>query len=240
MTAEEMQSNLHDQFAALAHKHATVSYAVLFVLGLVLILGAVGGYIGLKSYEGQLAKAQLQEMQYNQDRKAWEEELQVRAAAREAEALKVEQLLAQIAARPSQPLPKPIQTGLKPDATIPEIGFGLDLAFKGLPGFQTPVIPFGPYVQLTGQQAQTVTQSKVDLDREKLDNRDLTLAITVEKSTISSLNTDLTTCKTTLSEADKVIAGYKKVAKKTKWQKFLGGAKTALLMAGSAYIGHKL
>lgn len=240
MTPEEIQSNLHDQFAALAHKHATVSYAVLFVLGLVLALGAVGGYIGLRSYEGQLAKAEAREQQYDADRKSWQEELKIRDAERAADAQRVEQLMGQIAARAAQPLPKPIQTALKPDATIPDIEIGLQMAFKGSPEFDVPFPSTPPYVPLSAQQAQLVTQTKVDKDRLTEDLKDEKTIAGLQAGTISSLNTDLTQCKVTLSASDKVIADYKKLAKKSKWQKFLGGAKTALWMAGAAYVGHKL
>lgn len=196
--------------------------------------------MGLRSYDKLLARAEAREVLYDQDRKAWQAELKVRDAERAADAQRVEELIGQIAARAVKPLPPVIQTALKPDASLPEIGFGLDLAFKGSPGFEGPVTLAGSYVQLSGPQAQTVTQSKVDLDRAKLDLNDEKTIANLQNGTISSLSKDLDQCKDLNTQSDKVIADYKKAAKRSKWQKIWDGAQKVILFGAGAYLGSKL
>lgn len=238
MTAEEVQSNLHNEFAALAHKHAHVSYAVLAVLGLLLVLGTIGGVFALKSYDKQIARAEARELQYDQDRKSWQEELKVRDAERAADALRVEQLMAGIAARQAQPLPPAVKAGLAPTATVVEAKVALESLMGDRPNFGTLSMDTTGNASLRLPQLQILVSDEVDLKRLKLDFSDSQKVVELQKGTISSLTKDLDTEKGLNTEANKVIADYKKIAKKSKWKKFFGGTKTALLMAVAAYGGH--
>lgn len=240
MTAEEVESNLHDHLAAIAHKQAHVSFAVLFVLGLLLVLGAVGGYIGLRSYEGQLAKAEAREAQYDADRKQFAEELKTRDAQRAADAQRVEELIAGVAARAAKPLPPVIKAGLDPTATVSEAKDALQAVLSDRPTFGTLNIDLDGNVALRLPQLQILVSDEVDLKRLRLDAVDYQTVISTQKGTISSLTNDLATEKDLNVKANKVIDGYKSLAKKSKWKKFFGGAKTALLMAAAAYGGHML
>lgn len=240
MEEKDLQAQLAQHLADLSHKHFTISYLFGGILALVLIIGSFGGYVALRSFDNQLAKAEVREQQYDADRKSWQDELKVRDAERAADAQRVEGLMGQIAARAAAPLPKPIQTALKPGATIPEVEIGLQMAFKGSPEFDAPFPSTAPYVPLSAPQAQLVTQTKVDKDRLTEDLKDEKTIADLQSGTISSLNSDLNQCKTTLSASDKVIADYKRLAKKSKWKKFLGGAEKVAIFAVGAYIGHKV
>jgi hypothetical protein len=69
----------------------------------------------------------------------------------------------------------------------------------------------------------------------------------LEQAKYSSLQIDLNACKSTVSQdetalldANKVISAYKKLAVRSRWKKFLGGAEKVALIAVGFEIGHKL
>ena len=221
------------------HSHTVkVTYMFVAIIVLVLSLGSVGGYLGLKAYEAQLARAETREAQYQTSLAAFQSALAENTVARAAAEAQVAQLQAQIAKRASQPLPAPVQTGLKPDATAEqaktaiEAVYGADKAFGALPPVQ------GPNVALSVPQAQAIISTKIGLDRTSADLRDEIQIAGLQKTTIDSLQNDLNTCKAVNLEANKTIDAYKKIATKSKFRKFLDGAeKVGLLLAGGV-IGH--
>ena len=221
------------------HQHTVrVTYMFVAIIVLVLSLGSVGGYLALKAYESQLARAETREAQYQASLATFQSTLAENTAARVAAEAQVSQLQAQIAKRATQPLPAPVQTGLKPDATAQEAAFALQSVYSAVPAFGQPVATPDGKVLVTVTQTQLLIGSKVELDRTKADLQDVKAITSIQTGTISSLNNDLSQCKALQAQSEKVIAGYKAIATKSRFRKFLDGAeKVGLLMAGGI-IGH--
>ncbi len=162
-------------------------------------------------------------------------------AERVSQASQIAQLQAQISKRDSKPLPKEIQAGLQSTSSATEVNAALTAAYSSVPSFgTTKVSPDGQNVLLSLPQGQQVILTQ---EKEMKESADLT----DEKSTISLLNTanaslsgDLNQCKVLNTKAEADIAAFKKLATRSRWQKFLGGfEKVGLVMAGAA-IGHMI
>lgn len=237
--ADSPVTELHQHLADLAHKQVTVSYVLIGVLMLVLGLAGLGGYLGLKSYEAQVARAEAAEQRYDQDRKAFSDALAAHDAQRTVDAQKQADILAQIAKR-AQTTDKAIQTALKPDATLPVIEVGLRTAYAGVPGFEGPLTLTDTSIGLSGPQAQQITAYKIDHDRLKLDLADTQGALGIEKNTSGSLLTDLNASKKNNLECEEVVAAYKKAAIKSKWRKMWDGAQKVLLVVAGVGLGRAI
>jgi len=229
-----------EHISTLLQHHVTVSYLVLAVLGVVLALVAVGGYLGLKAYGNAVAHAEAIEAQYDADRKVFAQTLAEHDAQRAQDAKQEAQLLAQIAQRDNTPPPAIVSEGLKPDASVSEVKNALQSVLSDHTPPVTPTITDSGQIAVSPTGAQQLVTDELDLSRLQADFRDQTVLYTTEKQDNALLTQDLNKCKGTLSEANQTIDVWKKAAKKSKWQKFLSGSKTALLIAASAYVGHKL
>ena len=228
---------IQTEVSALAHKHITLSYAILAVLVLALVVGCLGGYVGLRGYERALARAEAAEQrfeqkdqQYQQMFQSFQQQLAKDSADRDAATQREQALQAQIAARASQPLSPAVQTGLKPDATAQEAAIALQTALPALGALEaTP----------EGKVLSTVTQTQAEAisimagNKAGADLKDTQSILGLEQSKTQSLTTDLNSCKSTLSEsqttladAQKTITAYKKAAVKSRWQRVWGGIKT--------------
>src|SRR5271157_1905486 len=231
---------IQSEVAALAHRHLSLTFGLVGTLVLMMVLMGFGGYLGLKAFDAQLARQELKDAQYQQDRTTFLSTLQAHDAERLADAKKIAELEAQIKQRDSKPLPPAVDNGLKPDATLPEVEFGLRTAFNDVPGFNLPLPLVGPYIELTAPQAQAVTRSKVEGDKAKGDLGDQKSINSLLDSANSSLTNDLNSCKALNVQANKDIAGYKKLAVRSRWQKFVGGMEKVLIFGAGAYMGHKI
>lgn len=239
MTEQELQAQFTTQFAALAHKHATVSFALIAVLVVVLLLAGVGGYIGLKFADAQLARAEKQEQQYNADRKSWQDQLAASAAQRATETAQQTAIVKIVDTR-DQTANAAIKVALTPGATAKQAADGLAASYSDLPAFG-PVTALGDnIVQLSVPQAQQATASHIDQVRLQADLNDEVNVLTLEKDKTFSLSNDLAGCKSLQVEAGKTIDGYKKAAKLSRFRKFLGGAEKVGLFVAGVYFGHKL
>lgn len=236
----DLHAQLAQHLADLSKKHASISYVVLGVLGLVLVLGTVAGYFALKQYDAQLARAEAREELYDQDRKAWAVELKARDAERAADAQRVEELIEQIAARAAKPLPPVIQAGLAPKALPSEVKDALQASYADRADFGSLSTDQAGNVVLSQPQAQIVLLGAVDLKRLKLDFADAVKVIDLQKGTISSLTKDLDTEKALNVEANKSIEDFKKLTKKSRWKKFMGGAEKVALVVGGIWLGTKI
>jgi hypothetical protein len=236
---QELQAQFTTQFAALAHKHATVSYGLIGVLVVVLILAGVGGFIALKFADAQIARAEKQEQQYNADRKSWQDQLAASAAQRAAETTQQTAIVKIVDTR-DKVADKAISAALKPGATAKQAADGLAASYSDLPAFG-PVTALGDnIVQLSVPQAQQATASRIDQVRLQADLNDEVNLFTLEKAKTLSLSNDLASCTTLNTESGKVIAAYKKAAKASRLKKFLGGATKVAIFIGGVYFGHKL
>lgn len=239
-TAPVTPAPVQSELATLAHKHVTVTYALIATLVVVMGLVAFGGWLGLKGYEAQLAKAQATEQVYIQDRAQWQAQVVKDDAQRQAQALQIAQLQAQIAHRDAQPLPKAVQAGLAPNADANTVATAVSVAYSNVPSFGQATSTPGGQIALSVPQAQAVVVSKESGDKAVSDLADERTIVGLQTGTIGTLTSDLNGCKSTLSEAQKTIDGYKKAAVKSKWRKFLDGAEKAGLFIGGVAIGRKI
>lgn len=226
---------LQAEIAALASKHVTVSYTLVGVIVLVLALAGAGGWYALRMFDKQLARAEAAEARYDTDRKQFADLLAADATTR-AKSQTQQVALATTGEARDKKADEAIQVAVKPDATLATTAAGLTSAYSDVVGFgQVDVLPgsdalHGPGIELAGHQAQQVTAYKIDRDRLSADLSDLRTSYTLEQTSNSSLTNDLAQCKDLNAKSDKVIAGYKKLAKKTKWKTFLSGAKKAVVI----------
>jgi hypothetical protein len=239
-TAPTITAAVQSEVAALANKHIGLIFGLVGTIVLMLGLMGVGGYFGLKAFDAQLSRQEVRDAQYQTDRTTFLNTLAAHDTERAAQALQIAQLQAQIKARDSKPLPKPIQDGLKPDATAQAAAGAVSVAYSDIPGFgQATTTPEGQ-VSLSVPQAQATVVAKVSGDKAQGDLKDEKVINGLQETTIGSLKTDLNSCTSTLSKAEKDIAGFKKLAVKSKWQRFLAGAEKVGLLAGGAMLGHMI
>ena len=126
---------IQSEVSALAHRHLTLTYGLVGTLILLLVLMGVGGYLGLRSFDNALARQEVRDAQYQQDRQKFLDTLQVNDAQRTADATKIAQFEAQIKQRDSKPLPPAEQDALKPTADTQTVAKGLQSAYSSLPDF---------------------------------------------------------------------------------------------------------
>ena len=238
--APDLASQLAQHVADLGHKHASVSYLLIGILALFLIVCSVGGYIALKSFDNQLAKQDVKDAQYQADRKTFMDSLAAHDAERAAQAQQITDLEAQIKQRAAKPLPPAVQTSLKPGADAQTVATGLTEAYKHTTSFGAVAVIPPETIALSPPQAQQVIQAKADLDALVLDLGDERSINSILNASNSSLTNDLGSCKALNVQANKDIAGYKKLATKSKFRKFLDGALKVGLFAGGVYAGHKI
>jgi hypothetical protein len=232
---QEILTQLHSDFVSLATKHATTSVAALGVLVLVLILAGIGGYFGLKSYDAQLAKAQVTEQKYEAAQKTLTDLLA--SDAKERAELQAQQanLVNQIAKRDSKP-PAPVVTAaLQPNATAETAANALGLVFSLSP---YPSATPDNKVALSVSNAQELISDGVELNKLRPDLTDTKMLYGLEQQKSASLNKDIIQCTDTLKDAQKSITAYKKLAARSKWKRFLDGAEKVGLVIGGAAIGH--
>lgn len=233
----DLHQQLVTEYAALAHKHVTVSFTLIAVLVLVLGLFSFGGFLGLRSYEAQLAKAEAREAQYNADRKTWQDTLAQHDAARAADAQQEAQTIAQIAARAKQAPPPVIQVALSPNATAAQEAAGLAQAFGGQ---IEPTVTPDSRLSISQPDAKLIISNKLAGDKAQADLVDETKLYNLEVDQNITFKSDLDDAKAQNVEAQKVIQAYKKAAVKSKWRKILDGMEKVGLVALGAAAGHAL
>lgn len=235
---------LQAQFSSLAHKHLTVSYTLVGIIVLILALAGGGGYLALRAFDAQLARAEAREASYDVDRKAFVDHLAADAADRTRNQAAQVVLARNISNRDTK-ADQAIQVAVKPDASLESTASALTDAYSDVVGFgHVDVLPdsttlHGAGIELAGHQAQQIVAYKIDRDRLSADLGDLRTSYTLEQASNTSLSNDLVQCKDLSVKAEAVIAGYKKIAKRGKFRVFLGGAEKVLLVAGGMYLGHK-
>lgn len=239
MTPEEQQlvTNIHTEFSTLAKKQVTVSYTLIGILFLVLSLFGGVEYLQLKQYDKLETKAEQQEQKYEASQQAFLAQIKAHDDERDAALAQVTNLQAQIAARAKSSPPPVVQTGLKPTATPTEIEAGLVSLF---PDWKSVIIAPDSNLELTDKQSQDVISRVYEGDRAKLDLNDTTTMFNLEKKALDDTTSDLKSCRDLNAVANKTIADYKSVSKKSKWQKLYSGIKIAGAIVAAAAIGHVL
>lgn len=239
MMAANTTQFLHTQLVNMASKHATVSYTLIAVLCGVLALAGVGGYIGLKFADAQLARAEKQEEQYNADRKVWQEQMTANAAARNQDTAR-QQVVVKVVDSRDKSADAAIQEAVKPTADLETVRTGLQLAYKDVPAFGVVQPTNDGKIALGLPQAQQITAYKIDRDRLAADLADEKTNLGLEQHKTELLSLDLSTAKKTDQECQTVVTAYKKAAQVSKLRKVLSGATKALLFGAGLYLGSKL
>jgi len=218
----QLNQQMLSEFSSLAHKHATVSYAVLAVLVLVLASVGVGGYFGLKAYQSALTHAEQVEQGYQSQLSQYQKQI----AQDQAERADLER---QIAARDKQATQKKKAVA---DITDPAKSIGaLSEAYRGQ-DFQATITTEGK-VAFPVPSVNMFTQTKISADAMAADINDL-------NDEVSSLKLDIANGQKTLAACQDTVGAYKKAAKKSKWQKIVTGAKIGGAILLSAAIGHMI
>ena len=232
---------VQSEVSALANKHIGLIFSLVGVIILLMGLMGVGGYFGLKAFDAQLSRQEVRDNQYQQDRTTFLNTLAAHDAERTADAAKIAQLEAQVKARDSKPLPKPVQDALQPKATVQQAIGGLAAAYGSTSALaQSQPSSDGQNLTVSVLGAQEAISAKVGMDLAQGDLGDQKSINALLKDANSSLSNDLGSCKAMNVQANKDIAGFKALAKRSRWQKFLAGAEKVGLLAGGMMLGHMI
>ena len=229
---------VQSEVAALANRHIGLIFGLVGTIILMVGLMGVGGYFGLKAFDAQLSRQEVRDAQYQTDRTTFLNTLAAHDAERTADATKIAQLEAQIKARDSKPLPPAVKPGMQPNASAEQVKNALGAVYGVDVAAGTPKVEPDGNIALSPSQGQQALSARLDADRYGADLKDEKAINSLQETTIGSLKTDLNTCKDLNTKAQADIAGYKKLAKKSRWQKFLAGAEKVGLLAGGAMLGH--
>jgi cytoskeletal protein RodZ len=226
-----------DLVNALNSHHTTISYGLIAVLFVVLGLCGFGGWLGLKYVDAQVARADAADARYQDAQKHLTELLAEDARERSQLQSQETALEAQIAKRNAAPPAPAVQAALQPGATAQTLAKGLESSYSAVKDFGV-VQPSGEAgVLLNGLQTQSVIVLNEQAKKDSGDVKDLNTALGLEKQSNVSLNKDLTFCISTLSDANKTIADYRRVIKPTKWKRFLQGAEKVGIGIGGLALG---
>ena len=225
------------ELSVFVHK-ILLAHVGVFILTLALV--GAGGYFGLRSYDKALAHAEALQAQFNTEHKALTDLLAQDTQARAQESAQQAALVEAIAKRNAAPLPVAVQTALQPDASAQDAAAGLTEAYTGLPSFGVVEPTSDGKVSSTVPQTQAEIQSREAEITLSANLKDEINLYTLEATKSGSLQNDLTSCESTVSTANATIAAYKKLAVRSKWKKFLGGAEKVGLVLLGVEIGHRL
>lgn len=218
----QLNQQLLDGYTKLAHKHASVSYALITVLVLVLGAAGLGGYYGLKSYQTAITHAE----QVEQNSQAVIESYRQQLAQDTAERARLE---SEIAARDKAAQKKKQQVA---DITDPlKAIVALQAAYPGR-NVAATVTPDGK-VAFPVPSVNQFTQTKIDADAMAADINDLNAQVTSLKGDLSQGQNALKACQGT-------VAAYKKAAKKSRWSKVVSGMKIGAAIAIAGFLGHAI
>lgn len=258
-----ISNDLQESLASLAHKHVHVSYAIIGVLGLVLILCGIGAYFGEKSWEKAMDRAEAAEKemvadrtQYQQVLAGYQKQLDINNAQIQADQLREADLLNQIKNRDAQANAN-IGNVLKPGKTAQDAYADLVAAYKDIkgPDGHPPVLSLNVSKDpVSGEQlltfgvpaVQTFSATALAQKRDSADLSQTKEALGVEQHKNSLLadnllgaQNSLTALQKTETQCELTVEAYKKVAKKSRFKKILAGAEKVAIFVGGVYLGHK-
>lgn len=223
----QLNQKMLEEFTSLAHKHATVSYALIAVLVVVLSAAGFGGYFGLKSYQAAIVHAE----QVEKDSAAVISQYQQQLAADTAERVRLEQEIAtrdkqterkkkEVAQNTTDPIKAMSNLATAYGDEGSKVFADTPLEADGRWGFNIPAV-------------NQFTQTKMDKDALAADVDDL-------QSEVESLKLDQEKGQQALAACQTTVNAYKKAAKKSKWQKVVSGMKIGGAIVLSAFIGHAI
>lgn len=231
-----------------------VLYAHIGIFILMLSLMGAGGYIALRSYDKVLAHAEALQTQFNvaqgqaaASQKQLTDLLAADAVQRAKESAQQAALEQQIINRNTQAQVPAVQQALQPSAGAKAVILGLQSLYTGSIPPVMPKLAQDGNIEISAPEGQQWLSDKVSLNRFSADYRDEVQLYTLEVAKSTSLSNDLSQCKGTVSQdetalvvANKTIAAYKKSAVRSRWKKFLGGAKDVALVMTGVVLGHKI
>lgn len=244
-TEHDVQALMLAQIDKLSQRHVTVSYTVVAALVVVVGLAGVGGWLGLRSYERQVLRAEAIETKYQDAQKAFSEQLAANNAERAQDAKASAALLVQIANRAVAPPPPVVQAGLAVSAPAEGVSDALQSVYPTLGAIKViPTSPgassASPQLAVTIPQGQLFIQTKLDLNKATGDLADTSELLSLANRDKSTLSKDLDQCTDLNLKANDTISAYKKVAVKSKWRKILDGIEKVGLVLGGAALGRAL
>jgi hypothetical protein len=244
---QEVLTDLHNGLHRIIYAHLALLLVLFSLVG-------VGGYIGFRSYENQVARAEALQVQFAQaqaqfvaSQKQLTDLLATDAAERIQQSAQQVKLEEQIAKRNAQ-VPAPAVTrALQPTANAVDAENGLATVMSVVPGFGSPSTTPDGKVALSVPQAQQTIQELIVGQRSTADLKDEISLYTLEQAKNSSLSKDLTQCTasvtaagTALADAKKTIAAYNKVAHQSRFRKILGSIGRNAERVGILVVGIEL
>jgi hypothetical protein len=235
--AEVTNSQTQTELSAFARR---VLYSHAGILVLLIVLIGAGGYFGLRSYDAQLAKAEVTEQKYEAAQKTLTDLLATDAQERAQMQAQQANLIGQIAKRDKTPPSAPVIAALQPNASAEVLALGLGSSFNDVSSFGVPQTTPDGKVALNGQETQEIIQDHEQGKKDHADLADTMKLYGLEQQKTASLTKDNVQCTTTLADAQKSITAYKKLAVRSRWQRFMTGAEKVTIFISGVALGHKL
>jgi hypothetical protein len=250
-----ISNDLQASLASLAHKHVTLTYAVIGVLVFVLICGGGGAYFAAKWVDRALARAEKSEELYKADKVVSDKaiadlktQLATSEAARAADEQKYADLAKQIANNNANAGRKE-QEILKPGKTASQAYADLAGEYKLSSPLNIVESPDKTEQELVLRipDVQQFSATKVDDDNAHVTIGLQTEQITTKQGEITSLNGDLlaskdalTKLQTTDNQCQDALKKYKTVAKVSRFKKILHGAIKGIEIGGALVLGYEI
>lgn len=240
----KLQSEMQAQLASLAHKHAHVSFALIGVLALVLGLMTAGGIVAVKYTNAQLAKADAVDAQYKSDKAKWEQERsqlqnQIDAASQK------QQVLVKVIHDRDQTADQQIAQAKDPSADAQKVAADTEHLYGFAPTVEPASVPAclacpSEMFEFNKEEVQTFNATKIDRDRLAADLDGTKQSLILETDKFDDLLVANGSLKTQNTQCEQDLANYKKVAKLSRFKKFLHGAERVGEIALSAVAGYEV
>jgi hypothetical protein len=221
------------ELAALSRKQAHVSFGVLGVVVLTLALMAVGGYVAMGFFERALEKQDAKYSVFVENQKAMQEQLRQDAQTIANLSVQQGQKVVVIHDR-DQKADRQMADVTSPNKPVEQVARDFGAQFGYEPGMTAGMFQF------TAPQVQGFTALKIDRDRLYADYADQKDVLGLEQQKNSLLTNDVAMLTKTNKEANEQIQGYKKLAHRSKFQKFTSGAWKVGLFGAGVYLGSRI
>lgn len=252
-----IQNDLQNALADLAHKHVTISYTLVGLIVLILALCCAGAYFGNQSWQKAMDRAQAIEQEMNADRAqyqqtlaAMQKQIDQNNAQIQADQVRQQQLIDQINKRDQQ-ANKVITDVLQPGKTATDAFSDINAAYKGIVALTQDIVKDpnsnDQLLAFPVPAVQQFTAAELAEQRDSKDLADTKGQLAAEQDKTAKLTDNLNKTNDTLASLQKTdavcqqtVAAYKKVAKKTRWQKIWGGIKKGAEIGGSLVLGYEI
>jgi cell division protein FtsB len=225
--------NVESELSAIAHKHAHVSFALIGIVVLVLALMGAGGYAALRLFEHALDKQDAKYDTFLANQKTMQEQI-AKDAQTIAEISRSQQQKVVVIHDRDQKADTQIVDVTRADKTTEQVAIDFSAQF----GYRPQIV--GETFQFTQPQTQGFTALKIDRDRLFLDYGNEKELYSQEQSKTALLQNDVGHLQKDVTEANKQIEGYRKLAHRGKWKKIGEGAVKVGIFAAGVYIGSKV